>query len=218
MSLPVLPLRSGLKARDEPYSYTCHGCGRCCYRKAIRVSPYEVARLGAALREHTTTVLARDVDPETSTLRTTESGACTYLRGTGCAVHAGRPLACRLYPLGWIVTADGEEAFTEFVGHPQTEGITGTAGTVADYVDAQGTEPYMNAARRYEAVLHRLRLATEVDGPDPGAPPPLADVDVAVEADCAQRGVPAPEAVEDRVDLHLAVLHRWLDAAGAPSA
>lgn len=212
-----MALRPEVRARNDAYSYVCHGCGHCCHHKAIRVSPYEVARLGDVLGESTTTVLARDIDPEMSTLRTTAEGACTYLRGTGCAVHAGRPLACRLYPLGWIVTADGDEAFTEFEGHPRSAGLTGADGTVADYVDAQGTAPYMDAARRYEAVLHRLRLAIEVDGPDPGDSPPLADVDAAVEGDCARRGVAVPEGVESRVDCHLALLHGWLDAAGAPS-
>ena len=213
-----LPLAPGTLARGDAYAYACHGCGRCCYGKSIRVSPYEAARLADVLGTSTTAVLARDVDPATGALRRTDTGACTYFRGGGCSVHAGRPLACRLYPLGWLVAPSGEEVFVRYEGHPESEGVTGTDGTVQGYLDGQGTTPYQQSARRYEVVLRRLRIALEADGPDPGEPPPVADVDAAVGADCAARGVPVPEGVEARVDLHLALLHRWLDGAGAPPA
>jgi hypothetical protein len=45
----------------------------------------------------------------------------------------------------------------------------------------------------------------------------MTDVDAAVEADCTPRGVPIPDDVEARVDLHLELMHRWLDEAEAPS-
>ena len=210
----VLPV---VRDRETTFSYTCHGCGRCCYNKGIRVGPYEAARLAVALGTTTTDVLGRYVHSDTQMLRQSPDGACVFCDG-GCSVHGGRPLVCRLYPLGWTSAPDGSEAFTELSPHPETEGEYGDRGTVADYLASQGTAPYQHAAIRYAAVLRRLRAAFDIDGPDPGEPPPMMDVSAAVRADCEARGVPVPEDVEARVDLHLALLHRWLDAAGAPPA
>ena len=205
------------RTRESAFAYACHGCGRCCHGKTISVSPYEAARLADTLGLSTTELFERHVVPETGAIRT-EEGACTFLDGTGCTVHAGRPIACRLYPLGWFSNRQDQEAFAELAPHPQTEGVYSTDGTVADYLERQGTAPYERAMRRYAEVLWRLTEAADVDGPDPGEPPPMTDVDAAVEADCAARGVPVPDDVEDRVNLHLDLLHRWLDAAGAPAS
>lgn len=206
------------RTRESTFSYTCHGCGRCCHGKQIRVGPYEAARLAEVLGTTTTDVFAQYVVPETSALRQTEEGACVFLNGNGCGVHTGRPTACRLYPLSWFGAHNGREAFAELSAHPQTEGVYGTDETVDDYLRTQETAPYERAAWRYAEAMKRLALAAEADGPDPGDPPPLTDVDAAVTADCTARGVPVPDDVEARVDLHLEILHRWLDAAGAPPA
>lgn len=48
-----------------------------------------------------------------------------------------------------------------------------------------------------------------------GPPPPLMNVDRAVAAECEARGVAVRDDVEERIDLHLALLHRWVDGADA---
>ncbi|MEL6616892.1 MAG: YkgJ family cysteine cluster protein [Bacteroidota bacterium] len=203
--------------RESAFAYTCHGCGRCCYHKGIRVGPYTVARLAETLATTTTEVWDRYVDAETSTLRQRPDGACVFFDG-GCSVHPGRPLACRVYPLGWTQKTDGSEAFLQVSPHPESAGVYGQGGTVADYIASQETAPYEAATQRYAGVLVRLRAALAFDGPEVGEMPPITDVDAAVRADCDARGVPVPDDVEARVDLHLALLHRWLDAAGAPAS
>ena len=206
------------RTRASAFAYACRGCGRCCHHKQIRVDTYAVARLAEALGVATGEVLDRYIDADTSTLKQTDNGACVFFDDSGCTVHSGRPLACRLYPLGWFSDRQNDEAFGELSPHPETDGIYSTDGTVADYLEAQGTAPYESAAQRYAEVLWRLNAALEMDGPDPGEPPPITDVDAAVEAECATHGAPVPDGLEARVDLHLALLHRWLDAAGAPPA
>jgi len=207
------------RTRESAFSYTCNGCGRCCHDKTITVSPYEAARLADALDLSTTEVFERYIASETRSIKTVENGACVFFDTiTGCTVHAGRPLSCRLYPLGWFSDRQEREVFAELTAHPQTEGVYGTDGTVADYLASQETAPFELASKRYAEVLWRLNAAADTDGPDPGDPPPLTDVDAAVTADCTARGVPVPDDVEARVDLHLNLLHRWLDAAGAPAS
>ena len=202
-------------APSDAFAYACHGCTRCCHNKTVRISPYGVARLAEALGQSTTDVLATEIDPETWTLPRAETGACRYLHEGRCTVHSGRPLACRLYPLRWFETEAGDEVFIERRPDPESLGVYGIGGTVAGYLDEQGTRPYQRAIRRYKDVHRRLAAAAEVDGPDPGELPPLTDVDAAVTADCAARGILVPDDVDARVELHLALLHRWLDAAGA---
>ena len=59
---------------------------------------------------------------------------------------------------------------------------------------------------------YTTQAAAEVDGPDPGEPPPVSDIDAAL----AQTDDGPPDDVEARVDRHLSLLHGWLDAAGPP--
>ncbi|OZC01703.1 YkgJ family cysteine cluster protein [Rubricoccus marinus] len=206
------------RTRDTAFSYACNGCGQCCQGKTIAVSPYEAARIAEVLGLSTTDVYSRYLDPETRSIKT-EGGACAFFGASGCSVHAGRPIACRLYPLAWFGVGTPREAFGELSPHPQTHGEYGADGTVADYLRDQGTAPYESAIERYAQVLWRLQQALDDEGgTHPGDPPHMTDVDAAVRADCDARGVPVPDDVEARVDLHLAILHRWLDAAAAPAS
>ncbi len=72
-------------------------------------------------------------------LRTREDRSCVFLDERGCSVHPDRPLACRLYPLARWVDPDGNESFGHLEPHPQTAGVYGDKGTVADYLAAQGS-------------------------------------------------------------------------------
>ena len=86
--------------------------GTCCHGHRIMVSPWEIARIAQALQVHPRVI--RDE-------RTRDGGTCLMADGAvgihggpahrvagctwydanqGCRIHAHRPLACRLYPLG----------------------------------------------------------------------------------------------------------------------
>ena len=212
------------RTRESPFAYACQGCGRCCHDKTIRVGPYEVARLAATLGVTTGEVLRDYVTEDGATLQRIRDGACVFLNGRDCSVHGGRPLVCRTYPLGRVLSRDdGEEVIVELRPHPQSEGVYGQCdepkpegaadvrrATVADYFEAQGVPPYERAGRRYRAVLERLARLLESETTVAEDVPPLMDVDTAVRADCAARGVPVPDGVEQRVQLHLSLLDRWL--------
>lgn len=212
--------------RSSPFSYQCHACSRCCRGKIIPLNPYEVARLAHVLGTTTTEVLARFTGNGGSTLAVREDQSCVFLGEQGCTVHRGRPLACRLYPLGRQVAPDGEERFAEVEPHPQTAGVYGGPGTVGDYLRSQEVEAYHRAAARYAALFRRMLavLACRKDlvevreasneamnrspGPEDDA---LVDVDAVVARHCAERGVPVPDDLERRVELHLEALQTLLD-------
>ncbi len=88
--------------------FTCTQCGRCCHDLDVRLTAAEKGRLEAA----------RDLFPEVSEmfagdrLARRQSGACVFLEGTRCLVHArmglaAKPLPCRFFPYT-VVRADDE--------------------------------------------------------------------------------------------------------------
>ncbi len=212
---PAAPLRPVLRTRASAFSYECRACGRCCREKLIPVNPYEIARLAAHLGIGTGEFIERFTEGGTA-LKVRDDVTCIFLAGSGCGVHADRPLACRLYPLGLVRGPEGE-AVVELEPQPGSEGVRGENGTVADYLAAQGVAPFLDASHRYHDALDRLVAAlTSACGPEsaaqalageavPAAAPEILDVDAAL-ALLAQRGIARPETVDARVALHLAYL------------
>lgn len=213
-----------LHARASAFSYRCRACNRCCYDKRIQVNPYELARLSRQLGCSTSAVIANfTVDGGTALAKRPDT-ACVFLGPNGCTVHASRPLACRLYPLGRIVQADGSEVFIELTPDPETKGLYGEDGTVAAYIESQGVAPYVAAADRYYAVLARLlspggrvtpseslsdSVADEIDERV------FVDADFAVQMDAARSGDPVPRDVDELMERHLALIERLADVLTA---
>jgi uncharacterized protein len=214
-----------LHARASAFSYRCRACNRCCYNKRIPVNPYEIARLSRKLGCRTTEVITNFTVAGGTALAQRHDTACVFLGPNGCTVHSDRPLACRLYPLGRIVHANGSEAFVQLEPHPETEGLYGKDGTVDAYVESQGVAPYIAAADRYYSVLTRL-LATDGTAPPSqssgdSAPEEInarvfVDADLAVQIDAAQNGDPMPRDVDALVERHLSVIKRLADRLAAP--
>jgi hypothetical protein len=219
--------------RDSRFSYVCHACTRCCYKKSIRVGPYEVLRLSRQLGLSTTEFLARHTEAGGTVLQTRADAGCVFLGERGCTVHPDRPLACRLYPLARWVDPDGDESFGHLEPHPHTAGVYGANGTVADYLDAQGVAPFFTMSDRYGvlydrmvAIIERLdpdesarrtERRAEIDEMDAGAlASPWIDIDAAVGAWCRARGLAVPTEVEALVELHLRAVGEWLDELDRP--
>ncbi len=229
--LPAAPLRPVLRTRASAFSYECRACGRCCRYKRIPVNPYETARLAAHLGIGTTELIARYTDDGTA-LTVRPDITCIFLDANGCSVHAARPLACRLYPLGLVATPEGE-AVVELEPDPGSEGVRGEAGTVADYLEAQDVAPFLEASHRYHRALERLVAALAAacgadaaagvlagDDASPGdaaasaapagddapsAAPEILDLDACLTL-LARRGLSIPESLDARIDLHLSYL------------
>src|SRR5271168_1784060 len=98
--------------RNSAFSYVCNACGRCCHDKVIALSPFDLIRIARAAGVTTSEAIDRFAVRRGSILRFSDGGACSMLDGLQCGVHRGRPLACRLYPLGIERDATGiEERF-----------------------------------------------------------------------------------------------------------
>lgn len=101
----------------------------------------------------TTELMALAIEENAPVLRNKEDGFCVfYEAGSGCTVHPARPLVCRLYPLG-MQRRNQSISFSQVEPHPQTEGIYGDDGTVADFIAAQGVAGYIAVLEAYLSLV-----------------------------------------------------------------
>jgi len=131
----------------------------------------------------TTELMALAVETNAPILRNKEDGFCVfYQAGLGCTVHPARPLVCRLYPLG-MQRRNEAISFSQLEAHPQSEGIYGTAGTVADFVASQGVAEYLDKMEAYLGLVKDLYASWSARSEDKTLPnaesyqPDLLDID-----------------------------------------
>ncbi len=225
MTIPVC--KSGLE-RTSPFGYTCHRCLGCCRFKKIQLNPYEIARLAKNRGLSTTDFIGRYTTNGGTVLRFDEEGTCVFLDDRGCSVHPDRPLVCRLYPLGRHVHFLGVEYFNQMASEPGCRGVFHDNGTVAQYLDEQGAEPFMHAADLYldllrrlldalqdqemeppycEKVLETVRMVSE--RPEGGHDLSWIDMDRAVGDYCRQTGLPVPDEIEAKMAMHVKAVRAW---------
>jgi Fe-S-cluster containining protein len=129
------------------------------------MSPYDVLRLARAAHLLTREAIDRFTTRRGSILKFREDGACVALEGARCSVHRGRPLACRLYPLGLERADAGGEKFVTIEPAAGSLGVYGIDGTVNDFLQSQGVGAYLDANARYASLLplFRERIDAVVD-------------------------------------------------------
>lgn len=216
--------------RNSPFSYQCNACRRCCRNKKIQTNPYEILRLARGHGTSTGEFARQYIDTKGPYLRVNAAGDCVFLSEKGCDVYADRPLACRAYPLGRWVSGDREETFRELEPHPQTEGVYGHEGTIADFLEQQGANEYLDAADQYLMLYDRLFDAMQTvlpkdptladdtqtamhtrDESDMPAFMEWLDIDSAVDRFCKNRGLSIPNKIEEIVNLHIHVIDQELE-------
>jgi uncharacterized protein len=192
------------------------------------VGPYEALRLARRLGLTTTEFFARHTEAGGTVLQTREDRSCVFLDERGCSVHPDRPLACRIYPLARWTDPDGNESFGHLEPHPQTAGVYGDKGTVADYLAAQGLAPYFAMGDRYGALYERMVALLERLEPDESerraerraevnemeagtVATSFFDVDATVGEYCRARSLPVPTEIDELVDFHIRAVNAWLD-------
>ncbi len=154
-------------SRESPFSFTCRACSRCCRGKVILVGPHEILGMSRVLRISTTELISRYTEHGGTALRTAEDDSCVFVGPDGCRVHARRPLVCRLYPLGRKTDAEGRESFAMYATQPDCEAVIGRDGTVGEFLESQGVEPYFVWSRRYGEIYRRMIELLGRARPDP---------------------------------------------------
>jgi Fe-S-cluster containining protein len=151
--------------RLSRFSYQCNRCGLCCHDQVITLSPYDVICFTRAAGISTGETLARFTIRRGSILKFDKNGSCVALDGTTCTVHSGRPLACRLYPLGLEQYRQGTERYLALEPARGSRGIYGDEGTVQDFLSAQGAELHLEMNHHYATLLSifRQRIVQLID-------------------------------------------------------
>jgi len=114
--------------------------------------------------------------------------------------------------------------------HPDCLGVYGTDGTVESYLKSQGTEDYFYFDKIYAALYKQMvaklgrigkksktkktrQKRKNISGSVHGSGnlgSPWLDIDAAVAACCAERGLQKPADLESQVKLHFATIEDWL--------
>ncbi len=167
-------------------------CGHHCPGNRIPLTPYEVARIARGLGVTTGEVIRRYVQEGSGVLAVSGEGHCVFHRTDGCEIDPERPMSCRNF---------------------------------ADPTDGAGR--FVQRARQYRTILRAWRATREGETgahPDPvlssgelrrHAAPEfgmwIMDVDAMVAERCQERGIPIPDDLEARIDIHLELLRAALE-------
>jgi Fe-S-cluster containining protein len=146
---------------------TCSRTGTCCHGKQVLLNPWELACL--AREKKITAREFRDLYCEFGGIRLKFDGkvgwkqqnACSqYIDNFGCSVHLGRPLSCRLYPLGRQIQSEAVHYMYQGTEFPCLDGCPEVSGlpylSVGEYLKRQETEKFEKAQDEYLDVMQNL--------------------------------------------------------------
>jgi uncharacterized protein len=146
---------------------TCSRSGTCCHGKMVWLNPWELAHLARAA--NCSPQEFREQFCEFGGIRLRFNGpagwkglpACSqYDSARGCRVHAGRPLACRLYPLGRQLQGENEQYIFTGKQFPCLAGCAEVVDlphmSVQDYLDGQNIIAAKHAQDEYLHLMQRL--------------------------------------------------------------
>jgi len=146
---------------------TCSRTGTCCHGKLVLLNPWELACL--AREKKITPREFRNLYCEYGGIRLRFDGeigwkgqqACSqYVADFGCSVHLGRPLSCRLYPLGRQIQSEEVHYMHEGDEFPCMEGCPEVTGlpclSVGEYLKGQESEKFEKAQDEYLNLMQNL--------------------------------------------------------------
>lgn len=155
-----------LKLQDS-LPLTCSRAGTCCHGNNVNLNPWELFCL--AREKGIKTNEFRDLYTDFGGIlllfngKTDKRGknACSqYITDFGCSVHLGRPLACRLFPIGRQIQNNeiqyihqGKD-FPCFNGCPEVKDLPHL--TVAEYLNGQETESFEQGQDHYLELMQNL--------------------------------------------------------------
>jgi len=152
---------------EDKLPLTCSRRGTCCHGNLVMLNPWELFCL--AREKKVSPREFRDLYCESGGIRLRfdskpgwrEKKACSqYIDNFGCSVHVGRPLACRLFPLGRQIQSEAfsymhqGDVFPCLDGCPEVTTLPQL--TVAEYLQGQQTEAFEKAQNEYLQLMQSL--------------------------------------------------------------
>lgn len=146
---------------------TCTRTGTCCHGKSVLLNPWELVCL--AREKKMTLKEFRDRYCEFGGIRLRFNGearwkgqlTCSqYIPNFGCSVHLGRPLSCRLYPLGRQIQSEEIHYIYEGNSFPCLDGCPEVTEnphlTIGEYLKDQKTEKFEKAQDEYLNLMQNI--------------------------------------------------------------
>jgi Fe-S-cluster containining protein len=150
------------------FSFACRpGCGLCCFTSP-RLDPGDEPRIRAAAPD----VSILSVEKERRLAARPDGGACQFLNGLRCGIHAARPAPCREFPISVHVGSRLQATVVLSCPGLSLEGLRSSAATRPAYA-AMGLEEELSSVRRRvtpavartltEAGRRRRRIVRELE-------------------------------------------------------
>ncbi len=146
---------------------TCTRVGTCCHGNQVLLNPWELFRI--AKEKKITPREFRDLYCDLGGIRlefnrkqdSRGKSACSqYIDNFGCSVHLGRPLACRLFPLGRQIQSNEVNYIHQGETFPCLNGCIEVVNlpylSVGDYLEGQQTDNHEMAQDGYLEVMQNL--------------------------------------------------------------
>jgi Fe-S-cluster containining protein len=146
---------------------TCSRSGTCCFGKAVMLNPWEVYCFSK--EKKITPREFRDLYTNFGGIQLKFDGksdkkgqqACSqYIDNFGCSVHMGRPLACRLYPLGRQIQFDKAHYIYEGKTFPCltdcAEVLDLPKLSVGEYLKGQQADSFEKAQDEYLIIMQNI--------------------------------------------------------------
>ncbi len=153
--------------KEDVLPLTCSRTGTCCYGKTIFINPWELACFSK--EKNISPQEFRDLYCEAGGIQLLFNGtpdqkgqaACSqYKVGVGCTVYQGRPLACRLYPLGRQIQYDKAEYIYQGDQFPClndcAEVLELPKMSVGEYLKGQKVNLFESAQDEYLVVMQNI--------------------------------------------------------------
>lgn len=165
--LSLSPMLTTKLLLQDQLPLTCSRTGTCCHGKQVLLNPWELHCL--AKEKKITPKQFRDLYTDFGGIRLRFDGkigykgqsACSqYVDNFGCSVHLGRPLACRLYPLGRQIQSEQVHYIYEGTAFPCLEGCPIVTElpqlSVSEYLEGQEAESFEIAQDTYLDLMQNL--------------------------------------------------------------
>jgi uncharacterized protein len=203
---------------EDKLPLTCSRTGTCCHGKAVWFNPWELMCLAKEKKIATRTF--RDQYSDFGGIRLRFDGelgwkqqaACSqYVDGLGCSVHLGRPLACRLYPLGRQIQSETVHYMYEGKEFPCLEGCPVVTElpklSVGEYLEGQASGAFEKAQDAYLDLMQNLAdIAFEL----------LLDTGLAASGDTLTLAAWKEMSSLDPKELRDRIGEEWMDALILP--
>lgn len=146
---------------------TCSRAGSCCHGNQVFLNPWELFRIAqekkitsAEFRDHYTNFGGIQLLFNGKQAWNGKSACSQYIEGFGCSVHSGRPLACRLFPIGRQIQNNEVHYMHQGKEFPCLkdcpEVVTLPKMSLGDYLKGQETDQFEAAQDTYLELMQNL--------------------------------------------------------------